>query len=245
MPRIRTIIFQALGHVPFPLDPPRTRWRPRRRQRLNEHVKLVFRNRGGRPTFQVRGAEIGVSSADAWGLETVVNAVIHGRNTRAQQGGLQGTPRVRVKVEEGTPRIPAKRNGKGKERQERVTDGDANTQYYAMRSVSGDALVRGSLTWDCFEEVYQVEHEDFAFALDPSLPVARPLTEAEWRRLWAALFRMDHFLPSFWVPDPDTPQYGPRCAKARSEEMVEAAAGRVHAGLAEPHRRRLMPQAHL
>ncbi|KAF8173140.1 hypothetical protein K438DRAFT_1940227 [Mycena galopus ATCC 62051] len=81
-------------------------------------------------------------------LATVVNAVIHWRKAKAEQGGVEGwvegTPRVRVKVEEGTPRIPARKNWKeGKERRE---------QYSREER---DAPVRGSLTLDCFEEVYQ------------------------------------------------------------------------------------------
>ncbi|KAF8168832.1 hypothetical protein K438DRAFT_1983687 [Mycena galopus ATCC 62051] len=121
MPRTTTIIFKTLGgspvfHVPFPISTlPALAGVP---GDDNEDVKLVFRNRRGRPTFHVGGAEIGVSPADAWDSATV----IHGRKAKAEQGGAEGTPQVRVKVEEGTPRTPAKRNGKGKERQERVVE---------------------------------------------------------------------------------------------------------------------------
>ncbi|KAF8168851.1 hypothetical protein K438DRAFT_1983702 [Mycena galopus ATCC 62051] len=155
------------------------------------------------------------------------------------------TPQVQVKIEVGL----VTRNEKGKEWQGRVVEqGSSKSAATQIPSIppreaspvprqhpleERDALVRWSLTLDCFEEVYQVGREDFAFALDPSLPVARPLNveeEAEWRRLWAALLRMDRM---FSLPFRDHD-----ALKAHSEEMVAAAAEHVHARRAEPRRRR-------
>jgi hypothetical protein len=56
------------------------------------------------------------------------------------------------------------------------------------------ALLRGSLSLESFDEIYKEGQQDFAFALDPSQPFTRPLTEeedVEWRALWEALLRMD------------------------------------------------------
>jgi hypothetical protein len=88
----------------------------------NENVKFVFRNRGGTPTFHVGGAEVGVSSADAWDYATVVNAVMRERRVKSEKdravgSGVAGSSQVRVKVEEETLRIPGKGQDKGKQRQ--------------------------------------------------------------------------------------------------------------------------------
>ncbi|KAF8168834.1 hypothetical protein K438DRAFT_1983689 [Mycena galopus ATCC 62051] len=73
MPRTTTIVFGTLG----PYSTSRSPSRPSPHSLAshdNEDFKLIFRNRGGRPTFHVGWTEIGVSPADAWDLATVVNA---------------------------------------------------------------------------------------------------------------------------------------------------------------------------
>jgi hypothetical protein len=47
---------------------------------------------------------------------------------------------------------------------------------------------------ETLEEVYETSRQQFAFAIDPSQPVTRPLTAEEgagWHRLWDSLLHMD------------------------------------------------------
>ncbi len=63
------------------------------------------------------------------------------------------------------------------------------------------ALARGSLTPASLPDVYAQGTRDFLFALDPTLPLTRPLSaeeEKEWRALWEKLLRMDRV--TFWGP---------------------------------------------
>ncbi|KAJ7730152.1 hypothetical protein B0H16DRAFT_1585571 [Mycena metata] len=56
------------------------------------------------------------------------------------------------------------------------------------------ALDRGSLSHETFASIYEDGRQDFAFTIDPSLPVNRDLTaseEIEWIQLWEALLRLD------------------------------------------------------
>ncbi|KAF7344050.1 Aldo-ket-red domain-containing protein [Mycena venus] len=196
----------------------------------NEKVKFVFRNTGGTPTFHVGGAEVGVAPGDAWDYATVVKAVMRERRLKA---GGEETPQVRVKVEEETPRMLMKEKGKGAERQRECNEQGSSKSAMDVTSTPVppsrqfsreelDALRRGSLTLDCFDEVYEQGRQDFAFALDPSQPLTRALTEeeeTEWHALWEALLRMDRM---FHGPLRDN-----NALIRRSEEMVAAAAQRV------------------
>ncbi|KAJ7087085.1 hypothetical protein C8R44DRAFT_991376 [Mycena epipterygia] len=94
-----------------------------------EHVEFIFRNSGGTPTFHVGGAEVGVSSADAWDYATVVRRVMRAREARvkAEAGGnaVAGSStgdgvqvEVRIKEEHETPRILQKGKRKTREVQE-------------------------------------------------------------------------------------------------------------------------------
>ncbi|KAF8189249.1 hypothetical protein K438DRAFT_1971893 [Mycena galopus ATCC 62051] len=209
MPRTTTIVFDTSGgspvfHVTFPISTLPALAGMSGNE--TEDVKLVFHNRGGRPIFHIGGAEIGVTPADAWDSATEANAAMHGRGGSAEEGGVDGTPPVRVSVEEDTPRIPANQKGKGKEVQEDMARESSNWSSNVQKEISSfpsrdasptaqllvpqqysyeeqEALIRGFLTLDCFEDVYQQGREEFAFALDPSQPIARPLLaeeEAEW-----------------------------------------------------------------
>ncbi|KAJ7873477.1 hypothetical protein B0H14DRAFT_2719672 [Mycena olivaceomarginata] len=217
----------------------------------NENVKFVFRNRGGTPTFHVGGAEVGVSSADAWDYATVVNAVMRERRVKSEKdravgSGVAGSPQVRVKVEEETPKIPGKGQDKGKQRQreggssaatgvqntDRVIDISTprrppvpGSQPAVLRQYSReerDAFRRHSLTVETLEEVYETSRQQFAFAIDPSQPVTRPLTAeegAEWHRLWDSLLHMDRVFAG--------PLRDAEALQRRSEDMIAAAAERV------------------
>jgi hypothetical protein len=127
MARTTTFIVETTGgspvfHIPFPISSLGALAGIQGDGQENENVKFVFRNRGGTPTFHVGGAEVGVSPADAWDYATVVKAVmrerrlkVEGQSERAAEG--VGMPQVRVKVEEDTPRMPAKTKRKGQERE--------------------------------------------------------------------------------------------------------------------------------
>ncbi|KAJ7696948.1 hypothetical protein B0H17DRAFT_1328978 [Mycena rosella] len=90
-------------HLPFPL----ASFAALAEDSDTGHVEFVFRNIGGTPTFHVGGSEVGVSPGDAWNYPGVVRRVMEAR-ARAMGG------EVTVKLEEGTPRIPAADKGKKK-----------------------------------------------------------------------------------------------------------------------------------
>ncbi|KAJ7635839.1 hypothetical protein DFH06DRAFT_1220564 [Mycena polygramma] len=246
MPRSTTFIIETTGgapvfHIPVPIS------------LLGEHenVKFVFRNFGGTPTFHVGGAEVGVGPGDAYDYPATIKAVIRARRIKREreeqelvmlEDGVvaagpssQGTPQVRMKLEEETPRVPKRSKGKEKAREDDA-EGDAG-QGGSTSAVSGAsnttdavpsspeevlALQRGSLHVGNFAEVYEQGRQDFALRCAPSQPSDRALTseeEKEWRLLWEAVLVLDR---ENWGPtrDPDE-------LKRRSEEMIVAAARRA------------------
>ncbi|KAJ7257552.1 hypothetical protein B0H12DRAFT_1111164 [Mycena haematopus] len=243
MPRTTTLIIETLGgapvfHIPFPISTlPFLAGVSREEKGLEqppndnndttepEHVNLIFRNRGGTPTFHVGGAEVGVGPADAWDYTRVIKAVMAGRAARvAGENGLD----VRVKVEEETPRVPSKGKGKEKERQREgqeamaEQDGRQGTSLHPLSAEERYALSRGSLHLRTLQQIRAQGQEEFALALDPALPTTRALSPEEekgWWALWDALLKLDRW---FWGPLRDID-----ALQARSEAMVAAAAERV------------------
>ncbi|KAJ7618115.1 hypothetical protein DFH06DRAFT_1237085 [Mycena polygramma] len=246
MPRSTTFIIETTGgapvfHIPVPIS------------LLGEHenVKFVFRNFGGTPTFHVGGADVGVGPGEAYDYATTTVAVMRERRIKLEREGQElvmledgvaasgpsseGTPQVRMKLEEETPRVPKRSKGKEKAR-EHDAEGDAgqggSTSAFTGASNTTDAvpsspeevlaLQRGSLHVDNFAEVYEQGRQDFALRCAPSQPSDRALTsdeEKEWRLLWEAVLVLDR---ENWGPtrDPDE-------LKRRSEEMIVAAARRA------------------
>ncbi|KAJ7038991.1 hypothetical protein C8F04DRAFT_332784 [Mycena alexandri] len=220
MARTTSVIIETTGgspvfHIPFPLSA-----MVHIGDNAND-VQLIFRNSGGNPTFHVGGADVGVAAGDAWDYGTVVRAVMSERR-RVAAGGVAED--VRVKVEEVTPRMSVKAKGKGKEREiaevtdeqgteARILPDDLSSQQdspsHPMSSISNplssfpnrpltreerSALARGSLSRQNFAGIYEDGRQDFAFTINPSLPVNRDLTapeEIEWIQLWEALLRLD------------------------------------------------------
>ncbi|KAK7042101.1 Aldo-ket-red domain-containing protein [Favolaschia claudopus] len=213
MTRTTTFIIETTGgsptfHIPFPISS-LAALASSSTNNPHENVKFLFRNSGGRPTFHVGGAEVGVSSAEAWDYATVVEAVMGQRRKRLPLG--LGTPNVRVKVEEETPGVAMVGSGKGKgKRKEKETpidpaDEDPSTLRSRLSSPAAaqrrqftreelHALARGSLAIDSIDGIENDGRQDFLYTIDPSLPPDRPMAadeQAEWTPLWNDLLHLD------------------------------------------------------
>ncbi|KAK6988571.1 hypothetical protein R3P38DRAFT_2660404 [Favolaschia claudopus] len=222
MTRTTTFIIETTGgsptfHIPFPISSlaalasssSSNNKNNNNNPHENENVKFLFRNSGGRPTFHVGGAEVGVSSAEAWDYATVVEAVMGQRRKRLPLG--LGTPNVRVKVEEETPGVAMVGSGKGKgkekekERPIENVDEDPSTSRSRLPSPAAaqrrqftreelHALARGSLAIDSIDRIENDGRQDFLYTIDPTLPPDRPLAadeQAEWTPLWNDLLHLD------------------------------------------------------
>ncbi|KAJ7435393.1 hypothetical protein FB451DRAFT_1571570 [Mycena latifolia] len=158
-------------------------------------VQFLFRNKGGSPVFHVGGAEVGVSTGEAWTLERVVKGVMEER----RRAGEEVT--VRVIVEEEEVQIPQiakwKENRKGKERRREAefvsradrgkssrpepTDDTPRPTKKRRREVDAAlpqartytpeeraALSRGSLTADAYDEFITEGRADLLLACHPA-----------------------------------------------------------------------------
>ncbi|KAJ7089036.1 hypothetical protein C8R43DRAFT_1050661 [Mycena crocata] len=231
----------------------------------DEKFQLVFRIKDGSPTFHIGGAEVGVSAADAYNYATALRGVVKARSkakeTRDRAAGLAAfgsrdirvdeTPRVRVKVEEETPRIPQRDKGKKREREKKQVE-PAHAVGHAVMDVRAIAVptassvsppspttfrrenreyteeeqaafARGSLTLENFAEVYAEGQHDFAVECAPSEPGGRKLSDIEDTE-WRELWEsLLHLDRIFSGPLRDNDRL-----KLRSDKMMAAAARRVH-----------------
>ncbi|KAJ7917772.1 hypothetical protein B0H13DRAFT_1994392 [Mycena leptocephala] len=170
---------------------------------------------------------------------------VEGQSERAAEG--VGMPQVRVKVEEDTPRMPAKTKRKGQEREvERGNEPggsrlgaitpnptnviDVSTPHRPPRRrlysrEEQHALRTGTVTVESLEEVYENGRRDFALQCAPSQPADRSLTaeeDAEYLKLWETLLHLDRVF-SGSLRDVEGLQ-------KRADELMVAAALRVHGG---------------
>ncbi|KAJ6485408.1 hypothetical protein C8R47DRAFT_1130092 [Mycena vitilis] len=245
MPRTTTFIIETTGgapvfHIPVPIS------------LLDEHenVRFVFRNFGGTPTFHVGGADVGVAPGEAYDYITTTVAVMRERRIKLEKEGQdmlqdgmgaagsssQGTPQVRIKLEEQTPRVPKRSKGKEKARED---DAEGDSDQAGSKSAVGGApnatdavpsspeelllIERGSVELENFAEVYEHARQDFALRCAPSEPPDRTLTsveEKEWRLLWEAVLALDR--------ENCGPTRDPEELRHRSEEMIVAAVRRAH-----------------
>ncbi|KAJ7196995.1 hypothetical protein GGX14DRAFT_671520 [Mycena pura] len=243
MQQATTIVIETTGgapvfHIPFPISTLNSLGSG---GAASENVKFVFRNSGGTPTFHVGGAAVGVSLTEAWDYATVARAVMQRVKTKGEPSSAVAPDGVQIKIEEETPRMLMK-----DKRMSREPEAEANEQRgseaaiditdlttprrpsrcVAVRQYSreeSDALKRGSLTVETFDDAYKEGRQDFAYFCDPSKPLNRTLSvteENEWRLLWEALLRLDRLFSG--------PLRNLEALKQRTDEMMVDAAQRVH-----------------
>ncbi|KAJ7445998.1 hypothetical protein B0H11DRAFT_394981 [Mycena galericulata] len=259
MARRTRVVIETTGgspifHIPFPLSSlaALAEVNPHGSDTQSENVELIFRNIGGKPTFHVGGAEVGVAPQEAWDYATVVKAVMQARSNA--DTGRTEDGQVRVKVEEESPRIPHHAKGKGKERkgrtesrrrvneqaqasQSQTTNAQSQIPDHnidvpttmpppSQRSISAEehAALRRGLPLHILDEVYAQGRRDFAAQCAPLQSPDRPLTRDEAAE-WHALWEaLLHLDRVFSGPLRDND-----ALKVRRDMMMDEAERRVKA----------------